>query len=617
MNTQQNPQLICKDQINKKTKKHLLVCSMAVRRQAGKHISDPIKMIMKGNYIKERERLHKILDLSVIVILILTLTTLGYMLWPKSTPDFITLSASVAPEPITTGDISTLTFEFENSSNETIRNAQLSINLPEHFKLTEIETQEQTTGQLSFALGNIAPNDYGYIHIKGVMFGDVDGEQIFTTSLSYTYSENNLSDTKINEHIFSPSRSALELELKLPETLVAYQELEGRIIYKNTGTMEFPKVVIDPQWPADFTLLSSSPSIQSDGLFHVNEIEAGEEGVIEFTGRLGSELNSTFSFDPSFSFEEISYKQTSLVDTVTIVPSPLQLTHAISGNSIIPGESAEFEAIYKNVSDFELSDITFKIKSDTDIFSQSGITSGTYSNGYLMFNKTIDKLAPGEQGSLTMTVPIKSSISRSAIDTYSNIQVETVSYCDFSFTPDKALINVNTKGSEFTLPLTSPIILNSFARYWGPNGDQLGRGPVPPITDETTKYWIFWNISGTTNELSELKLEADLGQNVTLTGRQSISKGSAIEQTDGVVKWSIDKLEPTLPPTSQVVGIAFEVAITPSQDQVGTVPMLIGQTRISAKDNLTGEYISNYASAVTTELLYDTKAAQYGGVVIQ
>lgn len=609
MKAQQTPELICKDKLDLKTKKHVLVCSMNVRRQAGKHISEPFKMLLKGTYIKERGKLHKALDLITMTILTATVIALVYLLIPKSTPDFVIINASVAPTPITTGDVSTLTFEYENNSDEIIKNAQLSITLPAHFELT--------LGELKYSLGDITPGSYGYIHIEGAMFGDVSVQQIFTTELSYTYSEQNIPDKKTKEHNFSPEKSALELNLELPKNIVAYQEVEGEIQYTNTGSMEFPNVVIEPVWPDGFVLIESSPSVQANKSFHITSINPGETGVINFKGRLGSQENSTFIFNPSFSFDDTSYKQTQLVDVVDIIPSPIQLSHSIYESAVAPGETITVNAIYENVSEFDLSNIIIKVKSDTDIFSTTDIVNGKYSNGYYIFENTTDTLSPGDKQSVSITIPVKSTLSRSATSEYENIYVNTVSYADFAFEFDGVQTQANTVGSSFKSPLTSPIVLNCFGRYWGPNGDQLGRGPVPPIADETTKYWIFCNISSTTNTLSNLTLEADLGQNVSLTGRQSVSIGSSIASENGSIIWRLDELSPTLLPTSAVVGIAFEVAITPSLDQAGLTPTLIGNSSITATDNFTNSFISSASDSVTTSLPYDTKAYQYGGVVTQ
>lgn len=615
--SKQQPQFLCDDQVDPKSKKHLLVCSMNVRRQAGKHVSEPIKMILKGNYIQERPRLHKALDILAMIVITATIIALGYLLWPKNTPDLIVIDTSVAPEQVITGDLSTLTFRYENNSDEIITDTRLTIDLPQHFELLDVDSTAEYLGSLVFNIGDIPPTDYGFIHIQGTMFGDVGGEQIFTTTLSYTYSPDKITDTKVKQHIFKPIQSALELELSLPEHLVAYQKVAGEIKYTNTGSIAFPHLLINPQWPSTFTLSSSSPSQQSDGLFHIDSIEPGETGIITFAGYLGSEQDSTFIFEPSFSFDETNYKQTTLTDIVEILPTPLQISHSISESTINPGSTITIDATYKNISDFKLTDISFKIASDIDIFATSGITGGSYANGYYTFSSMIDELAPGETGSVEMKLPVKQTLSRSATDIYENISVTTSSSAEFTFEPDQEPITVQTIGSRFDLPLTSPVTMSSFGRYWAPSGDQLGRGPVPPIVGETTKYWVFWNIEGTTNSLSNLTLEADLGPNVSLTGRQSVSTGSSISQSDGTIYWSIPELDPTLPPGSTVAGIAFEVAITPSEDQIGTTPVLLSSTLLQASDRFTGASLTRTTGTVTTAIPYDSKATSYGGIVTE
>ncbi|MBT3230643.1 hypothetical protein HN358_02575 [Candidatus Uhrbacteria bacterium] len=613
--TTKDPQLICEDTIDPKTKKHLLVCSLNVRRQAGKHVSDPIKLLMQGNYLKHRGRLHKALDIVGIGFLILTITAVAYLVFPKNTPDLIVIDASVAPEQVITGDLSTLTFRYENNSDETIKNTRLMFELPEHFELANIDTDVEEVSTLTFDIGDIAPTQYGYIHVQGTMFGNVGGDQIFTTTLNYIYSEDEIEDTKVKEHIFQPIRSALALELSLPEHLVAYQLVEGTISYTNTGSVTFPELIIEPDWPESFSLISSAPALQSNAKFYVDGIEPGETGVIEFTGQLGSADDSTFDFYPSFIFDTAQYNQSKLTDVIGILPTPLQLSHAVKESSIIPGESTTIELQYENVSDYELSNIELRISDDINIFGTSGIEGGSYNDGYYYFDNQIENLNAGANGSITMILPNNSSLSRSATDIYESINITTTASAQFSFTPNDELITVNTFGSSFDSPLTSPITLSSFGRYWGPNGDQLGRGPIPPAVDEVTKYWIFWNISGTTNDLENLSINADLGTNVELTGRQSVSTGSSIDSENGTVTWTINSLNPTLPPTSTVVGIAFEVAITPSEDQLETTPILLGQTSVNATDAWTQSFISSWASGVTTSIPYDTKASSYGGIV--
>ena len=55
----------------------------------------------------------------------------------------------------------------------------------------------------------------------------------------------------------------------------------------------------------------------------------------------------------------------------------------------------------------------------------------------------------------------------------------------------------NQKNLKKTWPLPALIAaaelnVSSVAYYTSPQGDQLGIGPIPPIVEKTTNYWLFW-----------------------------------------------------------------------------------------------------------------------------
>jgi hypothetical protein len=63
------------------------------------------------------------------------------------------------------------------------------------------------------------------------------------------------------------------------------QKAKGQIKYKNTGEFDLPEIRILPEWPEDFSLLSSTPTLTNDQ-FVLRSLVQGEEGIIEFEGSL-------------------------------------------------------------------------------------------------------------------------------------------------------------------------------------------------------------------------------------------------------------------------------------------------------------------------------------------
>jgi len=153
------------------------------------------------------------------------------------------------------------------------------------------------------------------------------------------------------------------------------------------------------------------------------------------------------------------------------------------------------------------------------------------------------------------------------------------------------------------------------ARYYTANGDQLGVGPLPPQVGTATKYWIFISINNFTHGLENVLISADLPDNVVLTGKSSVTIGDNLTLTDNSkqIKWQFSQLTRDNP--EQIIGLAFEVQITPTIDQVGSTAKLLTNIKISALDTVTSKIITKTNTDISTYLNHD-KTANSSGIII-
>ena len=534
---------------------------------------------------------------------------------PVDISDRIYFEANVAPREIVTGAPSTLLIRYTNGTGEELRNAQLTLGFPAHFLLQEIAGDAPIQDH-SANLDTIPIGASGTIRIRGVMFGDVGGKQTFRSLLTFQYGETKKVGQKMSFHSFSPTRSSLALEAHLPEHLIAFQGVEGSITYHNTGEIDFPELTIVPHWPAGFQLLKSSLPLRQ-GHFRVPAIKAGQTGTINFKGTLGdSGKEVTFVFSPSFAFGDTHYRQEELVYTREVLPPPLRVSHSLDQETLRPGGNVTVTVQYENTGSWPLKNVEIGFESDSPFFRQRRfVLDGARA-------AELKEIAPGAHGSITITAPLRSAISQSETKEYENIKVRTAAIGTYRLPDPKtgSLQNaslVTSRGAEMSSTLVSPFILESFARYTAPSGDQIGRGPLPPLVGSETKYWVFWNIRGTTNRLEPVHIEGALGPNVRFTGRQTVSQNQGVvyDPATRTIRWDANTIEPTLSPESRVVGIAFEVGITPTADQAGTAPALVTEIRATATDHVTGVFVSATGATVTTNLPNDARAA--GNAVVE
>jgi hypothetical protein len=519
---------------------------------------------------------------------------------PTSFTDKIVFDATVAPRAIVSGAPSTLVIRYTNNTDAALQDAQLSLTYPNHFLLQELSVDEALVEEDYIDLGTIPIGGTGTVRVRGVMFGDVGGEQTFTSSLSFAYEhdEETRFAQKNSAHTFTPESSTLALSLELPERLVAFQNVEGLIRYENTGEIDFPIISIEPEWPEGFSYSFADVGLTNNA-FELPAIEAGASGELNFTGYLGDVGEEVlFTFHPSFTFDLERYRQETLTHVAPVVPPQVQVEQFVDKSSIRPGATASYTLTYENTGEFTVSNIALGVQSDSPFFAQSTYTADV-----------IPSLSPGESGTVEVSVPLRWYINPSETTVYENLDLTTRTVATYTL-GDGSGQEVTAYGDAITSQLTTPVLLESFGRYATASGDQLGRGPLPPRVNRETKYWIFWHLGGTTNTITDIVIEGSLPSNVTFTGRQSSSHNSGVlyDASSGTISWSSTELDPTLDPSAPIAGVAFEVSITPTEAQIGTIPTLISDVRMTGRDARTGAFVSTSGSSVTTNLPSDLMA---------
>ena len=179
-------------------------------------------------------------------------------------------------------------------------------------------------------------------------------------------------------------------------------------------------------------------------------------------------------------------------------------------------------------------------------------------------------------------------------------------------------IKYKMDGKEFNYSIAAPrlkinsnLSVNSGAYYYGPQGDQLGIGPIPPKVDIPTTYWIIWEANNLGNDIAEFEVSGDLPSNVVWLDQQSLVAGGLSYSPIGRrVLWKVDKL-------SQTGGnyrASFAISIVPRAEDLGKIPDLLSNLNFSGLDLYTEARISKKLANITTNIENDRQAAGKGRV---
>lgn len=163
-------------------------------------------------------------------------------------------------------------------------------------------------------------------------------------------------------------------------------------------------------------------------------------------------------------------------------------------------------------------------------------------------------------------------------------------------------------GSPLTLEIAGELRATVSARYFTPEGDQVGRGPLPPRVGQTTKYWVTWDAQNILRNADQVTVRAALPDGVEWTERMTATDGDGptFDATNRTVTWAIGKLE-------RAMSASFEIAVTPTVGQMGSFATLLAESTVQGVDGL-GIELKATGPEVTTELPLDERARGKGRV---
>ena len=163
------------------------------------------------------------------------------------------------------------------------------------------------------------------------------------------------------------------------------------------------------------------------------------------------------------------------------------------------------------------------------------------------------------------------------------------------------------------IPLATEVAVESAARYYTEEGDQLGRGPLPPMVNQTTKYWLMFRANNTNNDLRAAVFSATLPAGVEFTGKQSVTIGPTIayNPANRDLSWNYRLL-----PANSQTGLYFEVAVKPNAAQIGQTLTLLKNIKFTATDDAVGKNFSFSQPDVTNVLPASDQGARSGAAVV-
>jgi hypothetical protein len=527
--------------------------------------------------------------------------------------DGVTIAVTTIPTEVVSGDVFTMTIRYTNDNALPLTDARLAIRFPSDIHIHHTEPAGYTRAQQAFPLGTIAPGAGGTATIEGHIIADIGSTERIIVALSYRVGDSTKQETKTIIAPIAVTASALHAALTFPDFVVDGAIAPFTIQYANTGQDTVTRGTIAPTFAAPFRFIDGSLPLVN-GVFALPTLGPGVHGTI--TGRVAVDASGATSgtivlacaIDGTRACaEDLGHHVAVFIPKFTVRP----VANGDASAPIMLGSTAVWTLAYENNEESDVVDVRIAFHPPAGIF----VTSGTPFSFSPATHPELAVVRKGTRGGIPVTVTTKATVDRAqafgAGDPVMKVPY-TLSY-RLASRPDREIAVARMDERAVATDLRP----DAFARYFTPEGDQLGRGPLPPRVGDTTTYWIFLSLLNTISDADDVVVRAHVPASVEWSGHTSVSLGDpiAFDPATRTLTWRIGRVTRFTGGAFPDVGVAFEVGVTPEAGDVGKPLTLLDQITVRGTDTFTKTVVERTGPVVTTDVAGDPRMRGQGNVV--
>lgn len=532
------------------------------------------------------------------------------------------------PNEVKSGETKEYKFVFKNDSRIALEDNEFSLNLPDGC----FNPDNPKERVLTLKLDRINPATSGEKSFSLIFFGE--DRTVINLNGVFRYRPKNLTSVfeKPVSYNVIINGSTFSINPILPDQVLPDQEFPVTVNWENQSQNQYNDIRLEIEWPNDFNFESSVPApSQKNNLWYLGAVAPGVQNKIDITGSLTSSGGEgrKFVFKVLMYLDDTPYTLTRAESILAVVPNPLELTATVNGDiayNADPGETLNFKISYRNNYSQALNNVIVKATFDGSMFDFSTIKTGR--GFYNSKTKTIIwnsantpnllVLNPGESGDLTFSInvsrayPIKTALDR-------NFVLLMKADMDTSTIPKEIGINSPIRASATdTIKINTVPELTVSSFYHDAPSKIYNEGNLPLRADKTTQFTIHFKIKNPANALKNVTVKTVLPAWSVFTNRLAGNYGDTpptYNERTGELVWNLADIPAGSGITSKAYELIFQIAVTPSTNQINSAINLINETTLSAQDAFTLKDINLTVSPVRSDNLTDTSVLSSDGIV--
>lgn len=510
--------------------------------------------------------------------------------------------------------------EVRNQSGVLMKDIELIFNFPEGSAPLSDDEAEARSGRARIVFDELASGNAVQAEFSARMFGKSSDEK--RARATVVYRRENLTSrlSEVAEFVTRISRIPMVISVVLPREASPDQEVSAEISISSDALSSFENLTIRAEYPDGFTFRSSIPAPQEgNALWSIASLKPGGSFSIKILGTLIGDPADVKIFSVGAGEYNTETKEwqpllESLGETHITSP-PLFVRTEINGSRkpfVSPGEIVSGVVKYKNSSDVVMRDVSVETRLSENVVDlktlkvEDGVFDG--SRRVIIWNPAsfpkLKELAPGDEGELLFEVTMRGTLP--IIDASSkNLILSVRSFIDTPIVPDVFAGKKLSFEDTITAKVASIISLSADAFFFHPV--IKNSGSLPPRVKQATEYAIVWKASTLANDMRDVKIVGLLPGNVRWTNQVvgDFQDKLYFNPSSGEVIWEPGIISAGTGIIRPPATIAFQVSVTPGEDVIRRVAVLMKDIRFFGRDSFTDLRLEGSAEEITTELKSD------------
>ncbi len=565
-------------------------------------VAEPLKKRYEKHY--KENKIHLLVDI-VLAVIVLILLGVILNLWLFSRTKLLNLvnfKVTSNPENLINGQETSFTIDYTNTTDETLTDATLVLKIPESLKNPVYTADDFDLKTNTLKIGELAPHAHGQFKISGLMLGNLNDKHEFLAVMNYKNKFGQNRQEFFNQN-FQLTSSVLNAQINLPDRVIATSPFMTKLVLQNDSELSFEKLKIKMIWPDGFNLLESDlDNPKKDNTWTIGDFTANQSASYNFQGKIYVENPQDIEIEAEIydTFENQEYLLAKIKNSTFVDFSKFKIsfTNLEKNHSVAPGGETTYTLNYINNENYAVANVELGINLTGQYAAQK--TYRVNQNNY----PQLAKIEPGQTGAIEIKVRTKNVIDYiNAKENDYNLQAR--GFANFDDPEEKTRLSVES--SQISTAVSSRISLNTTALFFTSQGDQIGVGSIPPAVGEYTSYWTIIRVVNTNNQIKDFKITAKIPEEIEFTDIYNVTDGNPItfDQPSRTISWTISEVPAFAGIFNPAPEARIQLALVPTDSQIGTSPNLLTNISAMATDETTGTFLTATGKNITTAIFND------------